>query len=149
MSTKREITISFVTDRRGEGVFAAIAAISRITDHLTITSKLLSRQPERPVIKRRRAGVSSKLAVASERPTNEPQLVYSADPQGAHNRSIDVEGSLKKLGLTREQLVSRTWPRGSSQHRLKRAAAHTAGVGAGPANRASRNNGVSMGTTRQ
>ena len=148
MSTKREITISFVTDSQGDGVFAAIDAISRITDQLTITSKLLSRQPERPVIKRRRAGVSSKLAEASERPTNEPQLVYSADPQAAHNRNIDVEGSLKKLGLTREQLVSHTWPRGSPQHRLKRAAAHTARVGTGTADRTSKNNGISTGSTR-
>ena len=148
MSTKREITISFVTDSQEEGLFAAIDAISRITEHLRITCKLLSRQPGRPATKRRRAGVSSKLAEASERPTNEPQLVYSADPQAAHNRNFDVEGSLKKLGLTREQLVSRTWPRGSSQHRLKRAAAHTARVGAGAADRVSRNNGASMGATR-
>ena len=147
MSTKREITISFVTDSQEKGVFAAIDAISRITDHLTITSKLLSRQPERPVIKRRRAGVSSELADTGERPSNEAQLVYSADPQAAHNRNIDVEASLKKLGLTREQLVSRTWPRGSPQHRLKRAAAHTARAETDTA-RTSRNNGISTGTAR-
>jgi len=148
MSTKREITISFVTDSQGARVFAAIDAISRITGHLTITSKLLSRRQERPILNRRRAVVSSNLAEASESRSTEPQLVYSANPEAPHNRVIDVEASLKKLGLTREQLVSRTWPRGSSQHRLKRAAAHTVSVGVGP-NRASRNNGVSMGTTRQ
>jgi hypothetical protein len=148
MATKREITISFVTDSHGEGVFAAIDAISRITDHLTVTSKLLSRQPERPTIKRRRAGVPSKQAGAGERQTNEPQLVYSADPRAAHNRNIDVEASLKKLGLTHEQLVSRTWPRGSPQHRLKRAAAHMARAGTGTADRTGKNNGIPTGTTR-
>lgn len=74
--------------------------------------------------------------------------VYSADPQAAHKRNIDVEASLKKLGLTREQLISRTWPRGSPQHRLKRAAAHTARVGTGTADRTRKNNGISAGSTR-
>ena len=147
MLMKREITISFVTDSQEAKVSAAIDAISQITDQLTITCKLLSRRLERPVIKRR-AGISSKLSEASESLSNEPQLVYSADPQATHNRNIDVEASLKKLGLTREQLVSRTWPRGSPQHRLKRAAAHTARVGTGTADRTSKNNGISTGSTR-
>jgi hypothetical protein len=30
---------------------------------------------------------------------------------------------LAKLGLTRDDLLARKWPRGSPQHRLKRAAA--------------------------
>jgi hypothetical protein len=52
---------------------------------------------------------------------HQPQLVYKADVSGS--RSIDVEASLAKLGLKREELLSRRWERGSPQHRLKRAAA--------------------------
>src|SRR5215468_926602 len=146
MSTKREFTITFVTRSQGARMFTAIDAISRITDHITITSKLLGRWPDRPMRKRRRAAPSSKLTEPSERLPIQPQLVYTANPRAAHYRSIDVEASLKKLGLSREQLVSRTWPRGSPQHRLKRAAAQTASVGGDPANGASRSSGASMGS---
>lgn len=142
MRAKREITISFVTESPGARVLAAIDAISQITDDLKITVKLLSRGPERPVVRTKRARASPKVSGVNESLTNGPQLVYSADPEAAHNRNIDVDASLKKLGLTREQLVSRRWTRGSPQHRLKRAAAHAAKVEAG-ANAASRSNGTS------
>jgi hypothetical protein len=71
----------------------------------------------------------NKKPAIKPRPTknNDPdshiqQLAYTADEGARHKRYIDVEASLKKLGLTREQLMSRTWPRGSPQHRLKGAA---------------------------
>jgi hypothetical protein len=56
--------------------------------------------------------------------SDRPQLVYTADPEAKHKRFIDVEASLKRLSLTREQLMARTWAKGSPQHRLKGAAAY-------------------------
>jgi len=51
------------------------------------------------------------------------QLVYQAEGSAVHQRYIVVEALLAKLGLIRDDLLARKWPRGSPQHWLKRAAA--------------------------
>ena len=123
---KCEITMRFVTTLEGAKVSSIIDAVSGLADDVTISCKVLDRPEERVAAKRRntrtppdRASPFDEEAEKSDR----PQLAYTADLGANHRRYIDVEASLKKLGLTKDQLVSRTWPRGSPQHRLKRAAA--------------------------
>jgi len=123
---KREITIRFVTTSHGAKVSSFIDAISDLADDVTITCKALNRTTVRI------AAEGAKANPAANRPEpfdngepspNRPQLAYIAENGASHRRLIDVEASLKKLKLTKDQLTSRTWPRGSPQHRLKRAAA--------------------------
>ena len=127
MSTKREITIKFVTVSPGAKVSSIIDALSDLADELTIACKILGRATERKPAEEKVIRNPSKVAESignDESISHRPQLVYAFDREAKHNRYIDVEASLKKLGLTREQLMSRTWARGSPQHRLKRAASH-------------------------
>jgi hypothetical protein len=127
MSTKREIIIKFVTTSPGAKVSSIVDALSDFADELTITCKVLGRTTERKAAKEKAIVNPGKVAEAIENDeavSHRPQLVYTSDPEAKHNRYIDIEASLKKLNLTREQLMARTWTRGSPQHRLKRAASH-------------------------
>jgi hypothetical protein len=123
MSRKREITIIFVTDNDGT-VASVINAVSHIADDLTVTSKTIGRRSGKVAHRLERTSPGPEIVEVTERRSHEPELVYcAANPETPHRRNIDVEASLKKLGLNREKLVSQKWPRGSAQHRLKRAAA--------------------------
>jgi hypothetical protein len=105
-----------------------VDAIADFADDVTITCRTLDRTSERPAVKNESAATTLTNGVDHSPPDGDnpgprhPQLAYKADGTATHNRYIDVEASPTKLGLTREQLMSRRWPRGSAQHRLKRAA---------------------------
>jgi hypothetical protein len=130
---KREITIRFVTAARGAKISSIIDAISDEFDDVSITCRTLDRPTggptARPATKNGRSattvvnGANHSEHDEEEPEPHRPQLVYRAEGSAAHRRYIDVEASLAKLGLKREDLLSRRWPRGSSQHRLKRAVA--------------------------
>ena len=126
---RREITIRFVI-ASPRSISSIVDAISDVADDMTIACRTLG-QPGRRAAARAPAAESSAVPTTGAEPPSEgespsdgPQLAYMCDPESRHLRYIDVETSLKKLGLTREQLMSHTWPRGSPQHRLKRAAAN-------------------------
>jgi len=126
MSRKREITIIFVTDDE-ETIASVINAVSHIGDDLTVTSKILRDPKSKRAHQQKRASPGPEIIKVTESWSHKPELVYCAiNPETPHRRNIDVEASLKKLGLNREQLLSERWPRGSAQHRLKRAAAQLA-----------------------
>ena len=122
---KREVTIRFVIAARGAKISAILDAISDQANDVSITCKTVN--PQRPVTRHGRSAAPPSNGRDHSDPVQalpqprQPQLVYKAD--GSGNRSIDVEASLAKLGLRRDELVSRRWERGSPQHRLKRAAA--------------------------
>ena len=122
---KREITIRFVTGS-SRSISSIVDAIADLADDVTIACKTLGQATRRTAAKEPAAVPTNGAEPQSEDkpPSDGPQLAYMSDPEARHLRYIDVETSLKKLGLTREQLMSHTWPRGSPQHRLKRAAAH-------------------------
>ena len=137
MVRKREITIAFVTDDE-TAISSVINAVSHLADDVTVTSKALGGRSGRLVHRRKRERTAPKVEDINRARSHEPQLVYSAaNPETPHRRNIDVEASIKKLGLTLEQLTSQRWPRGSTQHRLKRAAA-----------KLGKSNGGSHGATR-
>jgi hypothetical protein len=123
---KREITIRFVTAARGAKISSIIDALSDQADDISITCKTLDRPRRRPAIKNGSAAITARAdhpePDEEEAEPHRPQLVYKTDGSADHKRGIDVEASLAKLGLTRDVLMSRRWPRGSPQHRLKRAA---------------------------
>ena len=104
----------------------SVDAISDLADDVTITCKVLNRPTGRVAAEGRNANAApdrtNPLDEAAQK-SDRPQLAYISDLGANHRRYIDVDTSLKKLGLTKDQLMSRTWPRGSPQHRLKRAAA--------------------------
>jgi hypothetical protein len=128
---KREITIRFVTAARGAKISSIIDTLSDQANDISITCKTLGREPIRQTVQPASNNGRSAIAPSNEadhpKPDEEehephrPQLVYRADGSAAHRRQIDVEASLAKLGLKRDDLVARRWPRGSPQHRLKRA----------------------------
>jgi hypothetical protein len=131
---RREITIRFVTSARDAKISSIIDAIAGEADDLSITCRTLDRPTTdrrptvQPATKNGHAVTASNGVEHSEKDTEEPephrsQLVYRAVGLAVHRRYIDVEASLAKLGLTRDQLMSRRWSRDSPQHRLKRAAA--------------------------
>ena len=127
MAAKREITIHLITTSPQSTVSSVVNTISELAEDLTITCKVLGRTIDRtgkrtPSNRKSNRKSRPEDNAASEPKPEGPQLVYTADPEANHRRYIDVEASLKKLGLTREDLMSRTWARGSAQHRLKRAA---------------------------
>jgi hypothetical protein len=126
MPVKREITIHLVTTSQQSKVSSIVNAISELADDLTITCKVLGRTTERArKQKTESGGTISREPVDNDEPKSDTaQLAYTSDQETQHKRYIDVEASLKKLDLTREQLISRRWARGSPQHRLKRAANH-------------------------
>ena len=123
---KRQITIHLVTTSPQSRVWSILNAISELADDMTITCKVVGRTTERTRKEKRASDRTSSLEpVGNDAPMSDgPQLAYTSDEEAKHKRYIDVDASLKKLGLTREQLMSRPWARGSPQHRLKRAAAH-------------------------
>src|SRR5262249_4598273 len=125
MPAKREITIRLVTTSQQSTVSSILSAISELADDIAITCKVLGRTTGRSS-KRTQGSRRSRPEddAAGEPKLDGPQLAYTSDQKANHKRYIDVEASLKKLGLTREELMSRTWARGSPQHRLKRAASH-------------------------
>jgi hypothetical protein len=128
---KREITIRFVTAARQARISSIIDAISFEADDISITCKLAERPRRRRLARTATKNGMSVISTSTggdhthhdgeEGKPHQPQLVYRADGSHAHRRYIDVEASLTKLGLKREDLNSRRWPRGSPQHRLKRA----------------------------
>jgi len=143
MGRKRQITIVFVTDDETTAS-SVISAVSHLVDDMTVTSKALGGKPGRLVRRTKMEQTGSKVEEVNKAGSHEPLLVYSAaNPETPHRRNIDVEASIRKLGLTREQLTSQRWPRGSAQHRLKRAAAKLVGAGPDPAIRQSKSNGAS------
>jgi hypothetical protein len=111
-------------------ISSIVDAISDVADDMTIASRTLGQPGRRAAAEAPSAEPSAVPTTGAEPrregepPSDRPQLAYMSDPGTRHLRYIDVETSLQKLGLTREQLMSRTWPRGSPQHRLKRAAAN-------------------------
>jgi hypothetical protein len=132
---RREITIRFVT-ARGAKILSIIDALLAEADDISITCKTLDRPTPGPRPTAQPATKNGHLVTASngvedpekgeeEPEPHRPELVYRADGSAAHRRYIDVEASLAKLGLTRDDLMARKWPRGSPLHRLKRAAAQT------------------------
>ena len=123
---KREITIHLVTTSQQSRVSSIVNAISELADELTITCKVLGRTTERTRKEKTASDRTSSLEPVGKEvlKSDGPRLAYTSDQEAKHKRYIDVEASLKKLDLTREQLMSRTWARGSPQHRLKRAASH-------------------------
>ena len=118
---KREVTIRFVTAARGAKISAIIDVISEHADDVSITCKTVGSR--RTATRRGRSAPPASNGADHADPAQtlpqhrRPQLVYRADESG--NRSIDVDASLVKLGLTRDELQSRRWERGSPQHRLK------------------------------
>src|SRR5262245_54851361 len=105
MSKKREIAITFVTDDDGT-VASAINAVSHIAD-LTVTSKTLDDRRSRPAHQQTRPRCEPEIIAVTEARSHESELVYTAsNPEAPHYRSIDIEASLNKLGLSREQLAS-------------------------------------------
>jgi hypothetical protein len=126
---KREITIRFVMPERGAKLSSIIDALSDEADDISITCKTLDRPTGQSATRNGRSAITGSngadhpTAEEREAEVHRPQLVYKADGSADHRRYIDVEASLAKLGLTRDELKSRRWPRGSPQHRLKRAAA--------------------------
>jgi hypothetical protein len=125
MPLKREITIHLVTTSQQSRVSSIVNAIAELADDLTVTCKVLGRTTERPRKKKIEGGrTNSPDPVDNDELKSDAQLAYTCDQEAPHKRYIDVETSLKKLNLTREQLMSRTWARGTPQYRLKRAAKH-------------------------
>src|SRR4029450_5667706 len=118
---KREITIRFVTAARGAKISAIIDALSDQSDDISITCKTLDRSAGRPASKNGSAAITKSKGRDHPEPDEEeaephrPQLVYKGDGSSDHKRYIDVEASLAKLGLTRDELLSRRWSRGSPQ----------------------------------
>jgi len=54
------------------------------------------------------------VAAAAVDASADPRIVRRAD-----NGGIDVEASLRRLGLTRDQLLGRSWPRGTAECSVK------------------------------
>jgi hypothetical protein len=108
---KREITIRFVTAACGAKISAIIDTLLDQADDISITCKTLDRPRGRQAIK----NGSAAIAVRADHPEpdeeeaepHRPQLVYKADGSANHKRGIDIEASLGKLGLTRDELVVR------------------------------------------
>lgn len=54
----------------------------------------------------------------SAQKNKDPRLVYVSGSQG--KMTIDIDASLRNMGLTKEQLMTNAWRNGSGEHSLKR-----------------------------
>jgi hypothetical protein len=82
-----------------------------------LVSASLQEQPEVAVAKKRRAAKRAVKAEATD--GDDPRLVFNIRPTGA--KKVDVEESLKRLGLTEEWLRSNAVKTGTAEHSVKMA----------------------------
>lgn len=105
MSRKR-VSVSFVTDVDTKEIIALLELLDR-ADELSIHAETLP----------------------DDAPTEADQIIAISDPRlvyritGPGYRVIDIDATLKRLGLTEEQLNARQWPQGSVENSVKRAIA--------------------------
>jgi len=82
-----------------------------------LVSASLQEQPEVAVAKKRRAAKRAVKAEATD--GDDPRLVFNIRPTGA--KKVNVEESLKRLGLTEEWLRSNAVKTGTAEHSVKMA----------------------------
>lgn len=82
-----------------------------------LVSASLQEQPEVAVVKKRRAAKRAVKAEAAD--GDDPRLVFNIRPTGA--KKVNVEESLKRLGLTEEWLRSNAVKTGTAEHSVKMA----------------------------
>lgn len=121
---KREMTIRLVADSAKVSSF--IESVFALADDVTVTCKVIERSTRRAAAKSKAAATTMESPAVDSEQSHRSHLAYIGEEGAAYKRRIDVEASLKKLGLDRQELLSRAWPKGSPQHRLKRAAAISA-----------------------
>ena len=103
---------------RGSDLADLIGLVGTMKEARLVSASLQEQQqPEEVVAKKRRGPAKRVKAEATD--GDDPRLVFNIRPTGA--KKVDVEASLKRLGLTEEWLRSNVVKTGTAEHSVKMA----------------------------
>lgn len=103
---------------RGSDLADLIGLVGTMKEARLVSASLQEQeQPEAVVAKKRKAPAKRVKAEAAD--GDDPRLVFNIRPTGA--KKVDVEASLKRLGLTEEWLRSNVVKTGTAEHSVKMA----------------------------
>ena len=103
---------------RGSDLADLIGLVGTMKEARLVSASLQEQQqPEEVVAKKRRGPTKRVKAEATD--GDDPRLVFNIRPTGA--KKVDVEASLKRLGLTEEWLRSNVVKTGTAEHSVKMA----------------------------
>ena len=103
---------------RGSDLADLIGLVGTMKEARLVSASLQEQQqPEAVVAKKRRGPAKRVKAEATD--GDDPRLVFNIRPTGA--KKVDVEASLKRLGLTEEWLRSNVVKTGTAEHSVKMA----------------------------
>jgi hypothetical protein len=111
---KHKIQIEVVTER---SVSDLVAGYDLIADGAIQATISIDTVEEKKVAETKR-GEGGRYHHANRPYAADPRIVW-ADPDKPYSK-IDTEATLPKVGMSKEELVSRSWKTGTLEHALKR-----------------------------
>ena len=102
---------------RGSDLADLIGLVGTMKEARLVSASLQEQEQPEEVAKKRKAPTKRVKAEAAD--GDDPRLVFNIRPTGA--KKVDVEASLKRLGLTEEWLRSNTVKTGTAEHSVKMA----------------------------
>ena len=102
---------------RGSDLADLIGLVGTMKEARLVSASLQEQEQPEEVTKKRKAPTKRVKAEAAD--GDDPRLVFNIRPTGA--KKVDVEASLKRLGLTEEWLRSNTVKTGTAEHSVKMA----------------------------
>jgi hypothetical protein len=101
---------------RGSDLADLIGLVGTMKEARLVSASLQEQQQPEAVVAKKRRG-PAKRAEATD--GDDPRLVFNIRPTGA--KKVDVQASLKRLGLTEEWLRSNVVKTGTAEHSVKMA----------------------------
>jgi len=103
---------------RGSDLADLIGLVGTMKEARLVSASLQEQQQPDTVVAKKRRGPAKK-AKAEATDGDDPRLVFNIRPTGA--KKVDVQASLKRLGLTEEWLRSNVVKTGTAEHSVKMA----------------------------
>jgi len=120
MTKLLKVTVDLITASTIEDVYVALASLSPIKQTTSIdelpNDKHKSKGVRGPYKKSKRGHIRDHVTFKRPRKYTDARLVWDK-----HLNHVDVEASLKNVGMTREQIDKMVTKQGSIEHTIKRA----------------------------
>ena len=104
---------------RGSDLADLIGLVGTMKEARLVSASLQEQQQPEEVVAKKRRGPAKRVVKAEATDGDDPRLVFNIRPTGA--KKVDVEASLKRLGLTEEWLRSNVVKTGTAEHSVKMA----------------------------
>ena len=104
---------------RGSDLADLIGLVGTMKEARLVSASLQEQQQPEAIVAKKRRGPAKKAVKIEAGDGDDPRLVFNIRPTGA--KKVNVEASLKRLGLTEEWLRSNVVKTGTAEHSVKMA----------------------------